>query len=47
LKALTEGSPVQVQYETTFFVNWPEHLGGGSVEVDLYGTMILDPLLLT
>jgi hypothetical protein len=32
-------------YGTRFFVNWPEHLGGGSINIDLAGTMVLIPLL--
>jgi hypothetical protein len=36
---------VQSLYETTFFIGWPEHLGGGSVNLDLRGTMVLIPLL--
>jgi hypothetical protein len=45
--ALKDGRAVQVQYDTAFLVNWPEHLGGGSVTIDFYGTMILQPFLAT
>ena len=30
-------------YDTAFFISWPEHLGGGSVELRLRGTMLLVP----
>jgi hypothetical protein len=36
---------VNVAYETTFLVNWPQHLGGGSVQIPLEGAMVLIPLL--
>jgi hypothetical protein len=45
LLVLKEGRPARVQYETRFIVNWPDHLGGGDVFVDLEGTMVLVPLL--
>lgn len=45
MTGLAEGRSVQVQYSTRFLINWPEHLGGGSINVDLDGTMILMPLL--
>lgn len=32
-------------YETTFHVEWPEHLGGGYLELDFAGAMTLMPLL--
>lgn len=28
-----------------FLVNWPKHLGGGSVHVDFEGSLVLVPLL--
>jgi len=37
---------VQVAYDTKFFIQWPEHLGGGSITIDLEGTMIMSPLLM-
>ena len=30
-------------YDTLFFISWPEHLGAGSVELRLRGTMLLVP----
>lgn len=42
---LRDGRPVHVQYDTTFLINWPDHLGGGSVSLDLRGVMLLVPLL--
>ena len=42
---LQQGVPCHVLYETRFFVDWPEHLGGSSVSIDLAGTMVLIPLL--
>lgn len=41
---LGQGRPAHVTYDTTFFIFWPEHLGGGSVELRLRGTMLLVPL---
>ena len=32
-------------YETTFLINWPEALGGGSATVSLEGSMTLIPLM--
>jgi hypothetical protein len=32
-------------YETRFFVDWPEFLGGGSASVEFYGAMTLCPML--
>lgn len=40
---LRQGRPAHVAYDTTFFISWPEHLGGGSVELRLRGTMLLVP----
>jgi hypothetical protein len=34
-----------MRFDTTFLVNWPEHLGGGSINVAVTGAMVLDPLL--
>jgi hypothetical protein len=45
LLALKEGRPVQVGYNTTFLIMWPEHLGGGEVTLELEGTMMLNPLM--
>jgi len=45
LIGLKEGRPVHVAYDTTFLINWPEHLGGGSVNLSLYGAMVLIPEL--
>jgi hypothetical protein len=44
LEVLRQGRPAHVAYDTTFFISWPEHLGGGSVELCLRGTMLLVPL---
>ena len=40
---LRQGRPAHVAYDTLFFISWPEHLGGGSVELVLRGTMLLVP----
>jgi hypothetical protein len=45
LDALQQGRSVPVAYETRFLLQWPEHLGGGTVTIDLEGTMMLEPLL--
>jgi hypothetical protein len=45
LAGLRDGRSVTVAYETTFLINWPEHLGGGSVNLDLEGAMVLIPTL--
>jgi hypothetical protein len=45
LSALREGGIVQMQWGSQFMVNWPQHLGGGSVYIDLEGSMVLTPLL--
>jgi len=34
-----------MQFDTTFLINWPEHLGGGAITVDVTGAMVLAPLL--
>jgi hypothetical protein len=34
-----------VGYNTTFLLEWPENLGGGTVQIDLEGTMVLVPTL--
>jgi hypothetical protein len=36
-----------MSYATQFLINWPRHLGGGSVYLDLKGSMVLAPLLST
>ncbi len=43
--ALADGRPVHVGFDTRFTINWPEQLGGGSVNLDLVGGMVLVPLL--
>ena len=40
---LRRGRPAHVAYDTAFFISWPEHLGGGTVELVLRGTMLLVP----
>jgi len=45
LSALREGGTVQMLFGSQFLVNWPKHLGGGSVYVDFEGSMVLTPLL--
>lgn len=42
---LREGQVATVAYETTFLINWPEHLGGGTDHLDLKGAMTVVPLL--
>lgn len=42
---LKDGRSAHVLFDTTFFINWPEHLGGGTVNLHLNGTMLLVPLL--
>ena len=32
---LRQGRPAHVAYDTAFFISWPEHLGGGTVELVL------------
>ena len=46
-EALREGKSLHVCYDTTFLINWPEHLGGGSVSIDFEGSMLLVPSLAT
>jgi hypothetical protein len=41
---LRRGRPAHVAYDTLFSIYWPEHLGGGTVELRLRGTMLLVPL---
>jgi hypothetical protein len=36
---------VHVRFDTTFLINWPEHLGGGSITIDVTGAMLLAPQL--
>jgi hypothetical protein len=43
LEVLRQGRPAHVAYDTAFFISWPEHLGGGTVELVLRGTMLLVP----
>jgi len=42
---MRKGTPVVMVYETRFLINWPQHLGGDMVYMDLVGTMILRPML--
>jgi hypothetical protein len=42
---LREGRAVPVLYETRFFIEWPEHLGGESSYLDLAGSMVLHPAI--
>jgi len=44
LRVLQKGKPVTVLYSTRFLINWPVPLGGGSIGVDLEGSMTLLPL---
>lgn len=32
-------------YDTTFLLQWPEHLGGGVVTIDFTGAMRIVPLM--
>jgi hypothetical protein len=34
-----------VVFDTRFLVEWPEHLGGGLLNIDLVGSMVLAPVL--
>jgi hypothetical protein len=34
-----------MRFDTTFLINWPEQLGGGSIDIDVSGAMVLAPLL--
>lgn len=34
-----------MMYETTFLIEFPEHLGGGTIEVTFEGAMGLVPLM--
>jgi hypothetical protein len=45
LLGLKEGRPVHVAYDTTFLINWPRHLGGGSINLQNEGAMVLIPEL--
>lgn len=36
---------MHVRFDTTFLITWPEHLGGGSIEIEVSGAMVLAPLL--
>jgi len=47
LTVLADNRPVQVAYSTTFFINWPEHLGGNNVQIPFDGTMTLVPFMLS
>jgi len=42
---LRDGRPTRVAYETTFLIQWPEHLGGGTITVDFAGAMALVPVM--
>jgi len=45
LLALRDGLPCTTAYETAFLIQWPDHLGGGTVEVVLEGSMGLVPVM--
>jgi len=45
LAALKDGRSVRVAYETTFLIQWPEHLGGGDLTIDFAGAMAIVPVL--
>jgi hypothetical protein len=45
LAVLRDGRTTRVAYETTFLVQWPEHLGGGDITIDFSGAMALVPLM--
>jgi hypothetical protein len=45
LEVLREGKVATVAYETTFLINWPEHLGGGTDHLGLKGAMTIVPLM--
>ncbi|GAA0940849.1 hypothetical protein [Virgisporangium aurantiacum] len=45
LVVLKDGRPTRVAYETTFLVQFPEHLGGGDITIDFVGAMVLVPLM--
>lgn len=47
MAALARGLPMQTVYETRFFVTWPEYLGGGTADIEAYGSMVLLPILRT
>lgn len=34
-----------MSFASQFLVNWPRHLGGGSIYVDFEGSMVLTPLI--
>jgi hypothetical protein len=34
-------------FDTRFLIEWPEHLSGGFVNVDLVGSMVLVPIFST
>jgi len=42
---LKKNRPVTVLYSTRFLINWPGQLGGGTGEIDVYGSMVLLPVL--
>jgi hypothetical protein len=44
---LADGRSAAVVFDTTFLVKWPEHFGGGCVNIDVVGSMFLVPMLAT
>jgi hypothetical protein len=45
LIALREGRSCPTVYDTRFLLQWPEHLGGGQLEIEFQGAMTLVPLM--
>jgi hypothetical protein len=45
LLALRSAKPVTMLYDTTFLIAWPQHLGGGEVELTLHGSLTLIPMM--
>jgi len=44
---LADGQSAAVVFDTRFLIEWPEHLNGGLVNIDLVGSMVLVPILST
>lgn len=42
---MRDGQTINVAYDTTFLINWPQHLGGGSINLSFEGAMVLVPEL--
>ena len=36
---------MRVAYETTFLIEWPEHLGGGHIVIPFVGAMSVVPVM--